>query len=102
MNTNGQANLIFGRDVTPDFKGLFDTVSISLNSPFASEYQKVCHSEFGEAAHASLIDFACRLKQYVPNVLFSVVRDSIPDKDIDAAVELAESLGIQIRIREML
>ena len=102
MNTNGQANLIWERDVTPDFKGLFDTVSVSLNSPYADEYQKVCHSVYGEEAHASLLDFASKLKNYVPNVLFSVVRDSIPDADIDKAAELAESLGVKLRVREML
>ena len=31
INTNGQANLIYGRDVTPDLTGLIDCVSISLN-----------------------------------------------------------------------
>ena len=102
MNTNGQANLIWERDVTPDFKGLFDTVSVSLNSPYADEYQKVCHSVYGEEAHASLLDFASKLKNYVPNVLFSVVRDSIPDADIDKAEELAVSLGVKLRVREML
>ena len=102
MNTNGQANLIFGRDVTPDFKGMFDTVSVSLNSPHADEYQKVCHSEFGVEAHASLLDFACKLKEYVPNVLFSVVKDSIPDADIEKSAELAQKLGVKLRVREML
>ncbi|MBE6606845.1 MAG: radical SAM protein [Ruminococcaceae bacterium] len=102
MNTNGQANLIWGRDVTPDFKGLFDTVSISLNSPYADKYQQVCHSEFGIEAHYSLIDFAQKLKEYVPNVLFSVVKDSIPDEDIKKCQEIADKLGVNLRIREML
>lgn len=102
MNTNGQANLIHGRDVTPEFEGLFDTVGVSLNSPYADEYQKVCHSEFGEAAHAALIDFASKLKNYVPNVLFSVVRGSIPDKDIEEAQKIADKHGVKLRVREML
>lgn len=102
MNTNGQANLIWERDVTPDFKGLFDTVSVSLNSPYADEYQKVCHSIYGEKAHASLLDFAAKLKEYVPNVLFSVVRGSIPDDDIEKAEKLAEAIGVKLRVREML
>ena len=102
MNTNGQANLIHGRDVTPEFEGLFDTVGVSLNSPYADEYQKVCHSEFGEAAHTALIDFAAKLKNYVPNVMFSVVRGSIPDKDIEEAQKLADRHGVVLRVREML
>lgn len=35
VNTNGLANLIWERDVTPEFAGLVDTVSISLNTPNA-------------------------------------------------------------------
>ena len=84
------------------FKGLFDTVSISLNSPYADKYQQVCHSEFGIEAHYSLIDFAQKLKEYVPNVLFSVVTDSIPDEDIKKCQEIADKLGVNLRIREML
>ena len=33
INTNGLGNLINGRDITPDFKGMIDVVSISLNTP---------------------------------------------------------------------
>ena len=102
MNTNGQANLIYNKDVTPEFEGLFDTVSISLNSPYADEYQKVCHSIYGEESHASLIDFAEKLKKYVPNVLFSVVRGALPDEDIDKAQEIADKTGVTLRVREML
>ena len=33
INTNGLGNLIHGRDITPSFEGLIDTLSISLNTP---------------------------------------------------------------------
>ncbi len=102
MNTNGQANLIWEKDVTSDFKGLFDTVSISLNSPNPNEYQRVCHSIYGEKAHEALIDFAKKLKAYVPNVVFSVVRGSISDEDIEKSRGLADSVGVKLRVREML
>ena len=32
MNTNGLSSLYNKRDITPEFKGLLDTVSISLNT----------------------------------------------------------------------
>lgn len=102
MNTNGQAMLIWNKDVTPDFKGLFDTVSVSLNSPDADEYQAVCHSVYGKEAFSSLLDFAARLSKYVPCVMFSIVKDSVPDKDIERAKELADKLGVKLRVREML
>ena len=33
VNTNGQGSLINGRDIAPEFAGLVDAVSISLNTP---------------------------------------------------------------------
>ena len=36
INTNGLGNLVNGRDIAPDFKGLIDTISISLNTPNAT------------------------------------------------------------------
>ena len=102
MNTNGQANLIWGKDVTPDFKGKFDTVNVSLNSPYPDKYQAICHSQFSETAHPALLEFACKLKDFVPNVIFSVVKDSIPDEDIEKSKEIADKLGVKLRIREML
>ena len=41
-NTNGLGSLICGRDIAPEFEGIIDTVSISLNAPDAKTYQKSC------------------------------------------------------------
>lgn len=102
INTNGQADLINKRDTTPELEGLVDTLSISLNCANAESYQKVCHSEFGEKAFDALIDYARRAKRYVPKVVFSVVRGSIPDSDIDICQKIADDAGVTLRVREML
>ena len=102
INTNGQADLINGRDTTPELEGLVETLSISLNCANAESYQKVCHSEFGEKAFDALIDYARRAKKYVPKVVFSVVRGSIPDSDIDICQKIADDAGVTLRVREML
>ena len=102
INTNGHSDLINGRDTAPEFEGCFDTVSISLNCADAKSYQAVCHSQFGEASFDALIDFARRVKEYVPNVVLSVVRGSIPDSDIDVCQKIADSVGVTLRVREML
>lgn len=47
VNTNGQANLIYKEDVTPQFEGLVDAISISINAENAEVYQQICSSEFG-------------------------------------------------------
>lgn len=102
INTNGHSDLINGRNTAPEFAGLMDTVSISLNCADAKSYAAVCHPEFGEEAYAALIDFARRVKEYVPNVIFSVVRGSIPDADIEICRKIAEDAGVKLRVREML
>lgn len=101
INTNGQANLIHKRDVTPLFAGLFDIVSVSLNAANAEEYQRVCHSCFGEAAYEGLLDFAQKVKKYVPTVLLSVVRTTIPDEDIEKCRAIADARGVELRVREL-
>lgn len=102
INTNGQADLINNRDTTPELAGLVDTLSISLNCANAKSYQAVCHSRFGERAFDALIDYARRAKKYVPRVIFSVVRGSIPDADIDVCQKIADDAGVTLRVREML
>jgi radical SAM enzyme (TIGR04100 family) len=98
INTNGHANLIYGRDITPLLKGLADSISISLNAKNAQGYQKICQSEFGEKAYDAVLDFTAKVKKYVPKVILSVV-DVIPAKDIEACREIARRLGADFRIR---
>lgn len=102
INTNGQANLIFGEDVTPLFKDAFETVSISLNAPTAEEYQAICHSVFGESAFDAIIDFAAKVKHYVKSVVFSVVDESISGDDIEKCKAIAEMAGVQLKVRKMI
>ncbi|MEE1043123.1 MAG: TatD family nuclease-associated radical SAM protein [Clostridia bacterium] len=99
LNTNGQANLIHGRDVTPQMEGLFDVVSISLNNKNAKEYQQVCHSEFGEKAFDELIYFGAKCVKLGMEVVFSVV-DLLPDEDIEQCRKIAENNGAKLRVRE--
>lgn len=99
INTNGQANLIHKRDITPELGGVVDTVSISLNAENAQKYQRVCVSEFGEAAYEGLIEFARLAKEYVPEVIFSVV-DVMSKEEIDACRRIAEDCGVIFRVRE--
>lgn len=99
LNTNGQANLIHGRDVTPEMKGLFDVVSISLNNKNAKEYQEVCHSEFGEKAFDELISFGAKCSALGIKTVFSVV-DLLPEEDIGVCRKIAEENGAELRVRE--
>ena len=101
VNTNGQANLINKRDITPELEGIFDCVSISLNTDSAEKYQRLCKSEFGEAAYEELQNFARLAKRYVPDVVFSVV-DILPKEEIENCRKIAEDCGVSFRVRKFI
>lgn len=98
INTNGQANLINKKDITPLLEGWVDSISISLNAKDKQEYQTLCLSDFGETAFEGMLDFAVKCKKYIPNVVFSVV-DLISKKDIQTCKQIADSLGVDFRVR---
>lgn len=98
INTNGQANLIQGEDITPKLEGLIDIVSISLNAENADKYIKICNPEYGEEAYFSLLEFARKCKNHVPKVILTVV--NIPGIDIKKCRDIAIELEVEFRIRE--
>ena len=99
VNTNGQANLIFGRDTTPDFCGAIDAVSISLNAPTAEKYDTVTRASFGEKAFDAMLKFAKECKEFgIPTKL--TVVDVISKEDIEDCQKLCDEIGIPLRVRE--
>ena len=100
VNTNGQSDLIHGRDTSSLFAGAVDTLSISLNAPNAAEYQRVCHSRFGEDAYGAILDFASHVKHYVPHVVLSVVDAALTPDEIRQCETIAEQAGVPLRVRQ--
>lgn len=98
INTNGQANLIFGRDITPLLEGCVDTISISMNASNKDNYQTFCQSVYGDAAFDALIDFAQKCKKHVPKVILTVV-DVISQEDIKTCQAIANEIGVNFRVR---
>lgn len=97
MNTNGLANLYYGRDVIPDLAEVVDCVSISLNAPTAEEYTAVTRPRF-ENAFEGMLEFASECAKKIKQVRFTVV-DVLSEKDIEASRRLADSMGIGLRVR---
>ncbi|MBU1355289.1 MAG: YchF/TatD family DNA exonuclease [Candidatus Edwardsbacteria bacterium] len=97
INTNGQGNLIAGRDIIPELKGLIDEVSISLNAGDQETYDRICPSRFSDKAFAALLDFAkgCRSA----GIKTTVTVMDMPGVDIEKAKQTAKELGVNIRIR---
>lgn len=102
INTNGQSELINGKDSTPRWNGLFDLVSISLNAADADTYDHVCHSRYGKDAYPAILEFAKNVKPYVGHVVLSVVDTTIPPEDIEKCRAIAEEIGVELRVREFI
>ena len=100
INTNGQSDLILGRDTAPDYEGAFDIVSISLNSPTPKGYQAICHSIYGEEGFNSLLEFAGRVKKYVPTVQLSAVKETLNSDEIRLCEKISSDLGVTLRLRD--
>lgn len=100
IDTNGQANLIYGENVVPRLKGLVDTISISLNAENAEKYDRLCRSDFGIEAYDGVLEFAAECVKYIPRVILSVV--DIPGIDKQKCRQIARNLGAELRVRPYL
>jgi len=100
LNTNGLTDLICKRKHTAyELKGLIDTVSISLNAPNAKRFLEITNSCYGEKSFDALLEFAKDAKMVFPKVIFTVV-DVISKEEIKDCQKIADSMGIELRVRE--
>lgn len=99
INTNGLGNLIHGKNIAPLFKGLIDTISISLNTPNADEYHKLVRSKFGTQSFQSMLDFAKECTKYIPNVVMTTVETTITKDEETQCAKICDTLGVKYRIR---
>ena len=102
INTNGHANLIHGRDVCPELAGRIHTLSISLNSTNAADYNALCHPIQGEIAYQAMLDFAEEAARYVPEVIFTIVDKDKSAEEIELCKKIAADRGVRLRIRSFI
>lgn len=97
LNTNGHGSYINKKNITPELKGLIDTVSISLNSFDPKQYadiMKVDKRLFNE-----MVMFAKEAKMYAEKVVLSIV--AIDEVEIEKArVVVEEKIGVEFRVRK--
>jgi len=98
INTDGQANLVHGRNILPELSGLVDALSVSLNASNAEDYDRLCNTPFGARGFDGLCDFLREAPRHVPHVTASAV--TVPGLDVAKVRELALSLGVEFRERE--
>ena len=99
LNTNGLGNLEHGRDITPDFENILDVASISLNASTAERYLQITRSKFGLQAYGAMLDFAERMKNFVPQVVMTIVDKVTPPDEIEACRKICDEHGLKLRIR---
>jgi len=99
VNTNGLGDLIHGCPTAPALKGLVDTMSVSLNAPNAARYDALVCSCYNGEAYPAMLRFAADCKKIFPRVIFSVV-DVITPEEIAQCREIAQGMGIPLRVRK--
>lgn len=98
LDTDGLADLVHGRNVLPEMKGLIDVASVSMNAADAGTYARLCPSQYGEKAYEALRTFLREAKKYIPEVIATVV--ALPGLDVSACRRAAEDeLGVGFRVR---
>lgn len=101
LNTNGLANLIHERSTEAEFKGLLDTVSISLNASNSQAYMDITRPKWKDKdCFKEMLSFAENIKQYVPNVILTVV-DVIGEEEIAKSQAIADRIGVTLRVRPL-
>lgn len=100
INTNGLSDLIAGEPTAHRFKGLIDTVSISLNTPDEEEYLSLVRPKFGVQSYQAMLDFARACVKSVPHVVMTVVGEPVtsPEKQ-ERCRALCDKLGVTLRVR---
>lgn len=98
INTNGQANMIWKRDVTGELAAVIDKINVSLNEATAQDYAALCRPAFGEAAFTGLQEFAALCAEKGIDTWFSAV-DIIGEEKIQACRAIARACGVTLRVR---
>ena len=98
VNTNGLGNLYHQKDIVPLLAEVVDSISFSLNAPDKEEYMEVTRPQF-ENAFEGMLEFTRECGKKIAQVKMTVV-DVLPDEDIEASRKLAESLGVELRVRK--
>ena len=98
INTNGHGNLIHGRNVLPELKGLVDSVSVSLDAQDKETYDRICAPAFRNAFH-EVISFIRTAKDFIPHVQATVVE--MEGVDVEKCRKITDELGVTLRVRKL-
>lgn len=99
INTNGQANLVYKRNVLPELKGLIDKFSISLNGENEEVYNRISLPRI-EGAYTAVKDFIKEaVKEGFDTTATIVTGYKNYNVDMQKCIEITKDLGAKFRER---
>lgn len=99
LNTDGLANLVYGRNVLPDMAKVIDCLSISLNAQDESTYNKHCLPTL-DNSYQAVREFIELAPRYIKKVHVSAI-DGLEGVDINACKIIVEAAGAEFKRRVM-
>ncbi|MEK8089686.1 TatD family nuclease-associated radical SAM protein [Thermithiobacillus plumbiphilus] len=99
LETDGLANLRFGRDITPDLEGNIDALSVSIQAANETIYNEHCRPKRLHC-HAAALDFADLARDYVPSITLTAIK-GLAGVDIPACEATAEAFGVNFHKRNL-
>lgn len=99
INTNGLVALMDPLFDISSLKFKIDKVSISLNASNPDKYFQITNPKYGLPSYNSMLNFALRIQEFVPDVSFTIVDCDLSDEEIELCRERAKDVGIPLRIR---
>lgn len=100
VNTNGHANFIYKKNVVPELVGLVDEFSVSLNASNSEEYDELSQPKFENAYEEVKKFIKCSADAGIETVASIVDGYKGRRLDVEKCREIAESLGVKLRVRE--
>lgn len=104
LNTNGHANFVYKRDITPELVGLIDEISVSLNASTEALYKELSQPNIVcETPLAEVEDFIKKSVEAGIKTVASVV-DGYQDYkiDLEECERMVKDSGAEFRVREWL
>lgn len=99
IHTDGLANLVYRRDVTPDFEGIIDALSVSLNAHNANLYDFHCRPT-RHHSYPAVLEFVAAAREYVPDITLTAIA-GLPGVDLQACERTAKALGVNFQARAL-
>lgn len=99
INTNGLVALMNPNFDISSLKYKIDKVSISLNASNPDKYFQITNPKYGLPSYNSMLNFALRIQEFVPEVSFTIVDCDLGEEETELCKERARDVGIPLRIR---